>query len=83
MLFLATIMSARTVSFLGILSLVAAIANPINSSTKVIERDIIILGGGASGSHIAVRLREDLNKTIAVVEKKTYLVCSLSTRPQV
>ncbi|GJC91065.1 beta-cyclopiazonate dehydrogenase [Colletotrichum liriopes] len=67
-------MSARTVGFLAILSLVAAFANPINNATKVIERDIIILGGGASGSHIAVRLREDLNKTIVVVEKKTHLV---------
>ncbi|KAK6206201.1 amine oxidase [Colletotrichum tabaci] len=46
-------MSARTVGFLGILSFVAAIANPTNTATNVIERDIVILGGGASGSHIA------------------------------
>ncbi|OHW98041.1 amine oxidase [Colletotrichum incanum] len=76
-------MSARTVGFLGVLSLVlslvTAIANPINAATKVIERDIVILGGGASGSHIAVRLREDLNKTIAVVEKKNHLGGHVST----
>ncbi|GJC90462.1 beta-cyclopiazonate dehydrogenase [Colletotrichum liriopes] len=72
-------MSARTIGFLGILSLVTAIANPINAATNVIERDIVILGGGASGSHIAVRLREDLNKTIAIVEKKNHLGGHVST----
>ncbi|KAI8260282.1 Beta-cyclopiazonate dehydrogenase [Colletotrichum sp. SAR11_239] len=66
-------MSARIAAFFGTLTLVAAAAIPDSAATSVIERDVVILGGGASGAHAAVRLREDYNKTIAVVEKKNRL----------
>lgn len=41
------------------------------------EVDILVVGGGASGSYAAVRLREDFNKTIMVVEKANRLVSHL------
>ncbi len=37
-------------------------------------RDVIVLGGGASGSHAAVRLREDYNKSVILIEKERNLV---------
>ncbi|KAK1540954.1 amine oxidase [Colletotrichum paranaense] len=55
---------------LGALSLVSAAIIPTGNKTTIIERDVVILGGGASGAHAAVRLREDYNKTIVVVEKQ-------------
>jgi hypothetical protein len=36
-------------------------------------RDVMIVGGGASGTYAAVRLREDLNTSIVVVEPKSRL----------
>ena len=47
---------------------------PDSTASSVIYRDVAILGGGASGAHAAVRLRQDFNKTIVVVEKNTKLV---------
>ncbi|KUJ17401.1 FAD/NAD(P)-binding domain-containing protein [Mollisia scopiformis] len=32
-------------------------------------RDVVIIGGGATGTYAAVRLREDFNKTVVVIEK--------------
>ncbi|KAL5420170.1 hypothetical protein PMIN04_006644 [Paraphaeosphaeria minitans] len=39
----------------------------------VIERDVAIIGGGAAGTYAAVRLREDLNTSIIVIEPKNWL----------
>ncbi|EEY22431.1 amine oxidase [Verticillium alfalfae VaMs.102] len=50
-------------------TLVSAAALPDN----VIEKDVVVLGGGASGAHAAVRLREDYGKSVIVVEKKAQL----------
>ncbi|KAF9874228.1 amine oxidase [Colletotrichum karsti] len=72
-------MSARIAAFFGTLSLVAAAAIPDSAATSIIERDVVILGGGASGSHAAVRLREDYNKTVVVVEKNNRLGGHVST----
>lgn len=41
---------------------------------KIIKRDVVILGGGASGAHAAVRLQEDFGKSVIVVEVKDHLV---------
>ncbi len=41
---------------------------------RILYKDVAILGGGASGSHAAVRLREDFNKSIIIVEKQDNLV---------
>lgn len=38
----------------------------------IIERDVIIIGGGSSGTYTSVRLK-DHNKTVVVVEKKAAL----------
>lgn len=45
--------------------------------TTVITRDVVIIGGGASGAHAAVRL-SDLGKTVVVVEKQGQLVRRLT-----
>jgi NADPH-dependent glutamate synthase beta subunit-like oxidoreductase len=44
---------------------------------EIITRDVAIIGGGASGSYAAVRLREDYKKSIVVVEKAGRLVCHI------
>lgn len=52
----------------------ATYAIPDYAASRVIYRDVAILGGGASGAHAAVRLRQDFNKTVVVVEKNSKLV---------
>jgi hypothetical protein len=42
--------------------------------SKTITKDVVIVGGGASGAHAAVRLREDFGKSIVLIEKHDYLV---------
>ncbi|KAI1196450.1 FAD/NAD(P)-binding domain-containing protein [Nemania serpens] len=42
------------------------------SPSDVIERDVIVIGGGSSGTYSAVRLR-DHGKSVIVVEKKGFL----------
>lgn len=37
-------------------------------ATTIIERDVVILGGGAAGAYSAVRLK-DANKTVAVIDR--------------
>ncbi|RSM77322.1 FAD-dependent oxidoreductase [Kibdelosporangium aridum] len=39
------------------------------SGSRVIERDVCVIGGGASGSYAAVRLR-DLGRSVVLVERK-------------
>ncbi|KAF2191713.1 FAD/NAD(P)-binding domain-containing protein [Zopfia rhizophila CBS 207.26] len=42
-------------------------------SSNIITRDVAIIGGGASGTYAAVRLREDLNTSIVVIEPQNRL----------
>lgn len=42
----------------------------------IITKDVAIIGGGASGTYAAVRLREDLNTSITVIEEQDHLVCT-------
>lgn len=44
------------------------------SPIDIIVKDVVILGGGASGSYAAVRLK-DQGKSVIVVEQKDHLVC--------
>jgi ribulose 1,5-bisphosphate synthetase/thiazole synthase len=46
----------------------------VSKYTNVIHRDVAIIGGGASGAHAAVRLREDFKKSVVVVERQGILV---------
>ncbi|KUJ18812.1 FAD/NAD(P)-binding domain-containing protein [Mollisia scopiformis] len=39
------------------------------ASQDIITRDVVIIGGGATGTYAAVRLREDFNKSVVVIEK--------------
>lgn len=48
----------------------------VAASSEVIQRDVVIIGGGASGAYAAVRLRDDFNKSIALIEKEARLVRS-------
>ena len=62
----------------AVLSLLSSAAAKIDTSgidpKDVISRDVVILGGGGSGAHAAVRLREDFKKSVVVVEKEPILV---------
>lgn len=44
--------------------------------TQTVNKDVVILGGGAGGSYAAVRLREDYGKSVLLVEKESILVCT-------
>ena len=46
----------------------------VGDATQVNEVDVLIVGGGATGSYAAVRLREDYGKSVLVVEKSNRLV---------
>ncbi|KAL2281341.1 hypothetical protein FJTKL_11750 [Diaporthe vaccinii] len=64
----------RPATPLVLIALVAAAGGVSDTTNEVINRDVVIVGGGASGAHAAVKLR-DMGKTIALVEKrdKTWL----------
>jgi heterodisulfide reductase subunit A-like polyferredoxin len=44
----------------------------------IVSKDVAILGGGASGTYAAVRLREDYGKNVLLIEKEAVLVGILS-----
>ncbi|KAK0720987.1 hypothetical protein B0H67DRAFT_483686 [Lasiosphaeris hirsuta] len=60
-------------------SLTAGAWLPESICTRIITRDVVIIGGGASGSYAAVRLKEDYNKSIVLVEKRGLLGGHVST----
>jgi heterodisulfide reductase subunit A-like polyferredoxin len=71
-----TLVSFGTLA-LGILldpTLVTAAILSKDAAIKTIEKDVVIIGGGASGAHAAVRLREDFGKSVIIVEKQNNLV---------
>ncbi|KAJ6437309.1 FAD dependent oxidoreductase [Purpureocillium lavendulum] len=64
---------------------VAALVCGGYATEQVIFKDVAIIGGGASGSYAAVRIREDFGKSVALIEKKDRLVrtpshCSVIAR---
>lgn len=56
----------------------AAIDSSLFSLFEFVEKDVVIVGGGAAGSQAAVRLREDYNKTIMLIEQQSILVNNMS-----
>lgn len=44
------------------------------SAIDAIAKDVVVVGGGASGAYAAFRLREDFGKSVALVEKQDTLV---------
>lgn len=52
----------------------AAIADCDFPPSDIIEKDVVIIGGGASGTYAAVMLREEYNVSVQVVEIKDRLV---------
>ena len=58
----------------AVVSLAGAAIIPESAADFVIKKDVAILGGGASGAHAAVRLREDHGQSVIVVEKQENLV---------
>lgn len=58
-----------TAAVLGWFRPVAALAE-----VATIYRDVAIVGGGASGAYSAVRLREDYNLSVVLIEKSNNLV---------
>lgn len=44
------------------------------SGIQVIEKDVVVIGGGASGAYAAFTLREDYGKSVALIEKQKILV---------
>ncbi|KAJ6457254.1 hypothetical protein C8R45DRAFT_565414 [Mycena sanguinolenta] len=62
---------------LSILLALSAVATVVPN--KTLQKDVIILGGGASGTYAAVRLREDYGKDVVVVEARTLLGGNVNT----
>ena len=57
-------------------SLLGTLLIPILAAADPLSRDVVIIGGGASGAHAAVWLR-DHGKSVIVVEKRDTLVSTL------
>ncbi|KAK3933875.1 hypothetical protein QBC46DRAFT_359403 [Diplogelasinospora grovesii] len=72
---------ARSMGILGGLFLAATMFSTLSAAAAISEsacsctitKDVVILGGGASGAYNAVRLREDFGKSIVLVEKKDHI----------
>lgn len=47
---------------------------PASIATSIIKKDVVVIGGGASGAYAALRLKEDFGKSIVLVEKSAALV---------
>ena len=67
-----SLFSKALVSLLATASLATTAAAA--TCSPVLKKDVVIVGGGASGAHAAVRLREDLGQSIVLIEKEAILV---------
>lgn len=47
---------------------------PESIATSIVNKDVAIVGGGASGAYAAIRLKEDYGKSIVLIEKEAALV---------
>lgn len=67
-----------TVILLNLQASLASLGYGIPSS-NIISTDVAIIGGGASGTYAAVRLREDYNTSIVLIESRSRLGGHVST----
>lgn len=65
----------------SIVGLVVAVCTATAAPSKPVKKDVIVVGGGASGAHAAVRLRDDYGLSVALIEKQDILVCDNGSRP--
>ena len=65
-------MLSLTTSIFGLLAAVPLVA--AGSPPNVFYKDVVVVGGGASGAYAAVRIRDDFGKSIARIEKQDILV---------
>ena len=78
----AMISLSSVVSLFLIPCAVSASADSYRTSKPIeLVKDVAIIGGGASGTYAAVRLREDFNKSIVLIEPKLNLGGHTSTYP--
>lgn len=61
--------SLSTSVCLATVASVASLATAQVMIPNILFKDVVVIGGGASGAYAAVRLRDDYNKSIALVEK--------------
>ncbi|KAB8261693.1 hypothetical protein BDV32DRAFT_33025 [Aspergillus pseudonomiae] len=64
-------MPSLATSIFGLLAAVPLVA--AGSSPNVLYKDVVVVGGGASGAYAAVRIRDDFGKSIALIEKQDIL----------
>ncbi|KAK4164784.1 beta-cyclopiazonate dehydrogenase [Cladorrhinum sp. PSN259] len=60
-------------------SVVAGAWLPESICEQIVIRDVAIIGGGASGSYAAIRLKEDFNKSVILIEKQGRIGGHVST----
>ncbi|KAK4171096.1 hypothetical protein QBC36DRAFT_368171 [Triangularia setosa] len=67
----------RTTTLLAASAISVASAGRINRSDfrheDIIYKDVAIIGGGASGAHAAVKLRQDFGKSVVIIEREPIL----------
>ncbi|KAJ5788253.1 hypothetical protein N7457_003243 [Penicillium paradoxum] len=61
-------LASMALGLCSVLPLVSATTLP-----DIIYRDVVVIGGGASGAYAAVRMRDDFGKSIALIEKEENL----------
>ena len=54
--------------------LLAYLAAKAKAQGITISRDVVIIGGGATGTYAAVRLQQDMGKSVVVIEQTDRLV---------
>lgn len=56
------------------MQLLRLVAAATVATASTISKDVVIIGGGASGSYAGIRLKEDFGKDIALIETENRLV---------
>ncbi|KAK5661066.1 hypothetical protein OQA88_10956 [Cercophora sp. LCS_1] len=57
----------------AVASVATSAALPNSIASRLLVKNVAIVGGGASGSHAALRLKEDFGQSVVVIEKADHL----------